>query len=502
MAYAPPRLWFPATGGANLNPVETLRQDQQLVELFSLSNVLPDPIGTLASSDGFSRVRATTIGSTIAITGMAHLQDLADEFILVGDDGAFYRDNANPPGSIAGGTNFTAGDTNLVRFDIFNGFLIAVSQLRNIPQTINSSVTRADLGGTPARGLDVKSFARRVCMFSPTDGTTIRRSIMAFTSAVDNQAAWNAPYSLNNLDFGKLNSKSNLLGGEYYKDHLMAFTDDAVYPIYATPNAVLPMDYQSDILGEEGGGPPIIHAVVAAADRLWWISQNSDIKMMLPSKEIRSIGFPVRPFLLGLNDNRRTVTVGGWDPKYRIVWWAVSDGSDTENKDCVGVQVDTLRFYFRTLSRNAFANRIVPGSTTGRIIRLIGGGYTGLCYNEFDGSSTGDLDNSASVINATLLTPKHHLGLPHVTKKVPYGVFEFDPIGTETLTIGVRYDDSTSDDSTATYALSGTHIKKAVVPLTRPFDRVQFEVSDANSGERYRLLRYGFPDPISLTRAS
>src|SRR3990167_1184665 len=142
-------LWYSVFGGQNTNHTDQLRQDSELLEGVTVQNLLPDPVGKLVTREGFSHVRATGITGTTTITGMAHMGDLVDKFILV-SNGKVWQDSASPPGEITGGTALTAGSLN--RFDIFNNILHIVSQARDVPQTVNSSLTRADLGGTPPYG--------------------------------------------------------------------------------------------------------------------------------------------------------------------------------------------------------------------------------------------------------------------------------------------------------------------------------------------------------------
>lgn len=496
MAWPIPVLWYPTFGGYSAQPPEGISQTSELLELQTAQNVIPDPLGAVVTRPGFSHARSTTTGASDAFNSMHHLQDLADEFILWNSrDGKPYRDSANPPGVLAGGTAFTTGANVLSRGTIFNNKLIVVSNARNIPATISSTPTWADLTGTPARGVDVKSFARRVCMFSPSDGTTTYRSIMSFTSANDDETAWTAPYTVNFLNFGRTGTDVNLLGGEIYKDHLIAFSEDRAYPVYATPNALLPMAFQDSLFSEDGGGPASIHSVVAANDRLYWISRSFDVKELNGLGQPRSIGYPVQPFLRGLNDSRRIYTVGGWEPKYRMVCWALSNGSDTQHKNILALQVDTRRFYLHTIQVNSLTNRIVSGQ-----LRLIGGHYNGLFSNLYDTSTTGDLQTAASVIDTDTITGLLHLGMLGVVKKVPYFVVEFDPIGTEVLTVQVDLDDTGSYTSVpeSTYTMAGTNIKRAYFTITAPFERIVIRIRDNNSGERYRALRIGFPRPIAV----
>lgn len=494
MAWPNPVLWFDVLGGANAQHVDKLRQDPELLEFVQAQDVIPDPPGKLVTRPGFSKVRASAISGTPAITGMFHMGDVADKFIIGASDGELYQDDASPPSNLASGTDFTTGNTNLLRGDVGSDVLVVVSQSRDTPQQVNASATRSDLAGTPPKGIDFKWFGRRPWMFSPNVGGTVYDDFAIFGSTDDSVSAWTNPTTKNFLNFGRPGAKDSVLGGEVYMDTLCAFTKDNLYPIYQTPQSELPFSFQAPIFSEPGGGPPNIHSVVKADGRLWWISQNYDVKMM-QGTQVKSIGFPMHPFLRGLSDSRRIYTIGGWEPRYRLALWAISDSGDSTNKDVLALHVDTMQFYLLALSRNAFANRVVSGQ-----LRLVGGGYAGLFYNEFDTSTTGSLDDATAVINADVITPRFHLGLPGVLKKCPYVVIEFDPISTEVLTIQYRLNDDTSwtSFSESTYTMSGTDTKRGYFTIPGPFERIQLRILDNNSGERYRASRIGFPQPTAI----
>ena len=498
MAWPKVELWFPLMGGVNSQQIDSLQQGQELVEMSQANDVIADLEGKLTTRPGFGAVRSTVILDSPAITGMFHMGDLVDEFLLGNSlTGALARDNANPPADLTMGTAFTTGANVLLRADFHESLMIVVSNARNVPQTVSASVVVANLGGTPPRGIDYKVFARRGLMFSPSDGTTTYRNLVSFNSANDDHDIWSLPYTTNALSFGRIGSDVNVLGGEIFQDFCMAFTNHNVYSIYATPAADLPLGFQSSVFAERGGGPPNIHAVVAANDSLYWISQNFDVKQMRADRSVKSIGYAIQPFLRGLSDSRRVYTIGGWEPQYRLVLWAVSDGSDTTNQDVIALKVDTGQFYFLNLTRNAFANRLVSGE-----IRLIGGGYAGLFYNEFSTATTGVGDNAAAAIDADVMTPRHHLGLPGVLKKIPFVAVEVDPIGTEGITFQYQLNDTQTWTSfpNSPVTVSGTDYQTIYLPTPFPFDRIRLRFRDANSGERYRILRYGFPRPRVLTQ--
>lgn len=494
MPLEPVAIWFKLLG-QNSQQIDTLKQGTDGAELSQASNVIPDPsfLGAVVTSPGFSKVRSTAISGSPPITFLQHGGDLADIFVIGnGGTGDIAFDTADPPVDNTSGTNFSTGANVLLRADFHESLMIICSNARDLPQTVNASSVRADLGGTPPRGIDYKVFGRRGIMFSPLYAGTTYRGLASYNSAKDDHDAWTAPVTTNFINFGKMEADATALGGEYFQDHLMAFTEKSVYPIYQTEYADQPLAFQQAVFSEKGGGPPNIHAVVSANDRLYWPSRNFDIKMMLPDRSVRSIGYPIQPFLRGLNDSRRVYTIGGFEPQYRMVWWAVSDGSDTQNNDCVGINIDTNQFYFRTISRNAFANRLVSGE-----LRLIGGGYAGLFYNEWDTSATGDQDDSTSAIDADVMTARHHLGYPGLRKRVQYLAVEFDPIGSEAVTVQYQLNDEQSWTSFAAspLTLSGTDSIVKYFGIPKAFIKIRIRFRDVNSGQRFRVLRFGFPKP-------
>lgn len=491
MARPPIALWYDVFGGYNAQQIQTLRQDQELLELSQAQDVIGDPIGDLVTVPGSSFVRSTAITNTPAVQGMQHMQDLADKLILVAN-GKVWQDSANPPAEVTLGTALTAGQDVLARFAIFNDLLIICTQSRDLPQTVNSSVVRADLGGTPARGIDVKPFARRVCMFSPSYSGTTYRSFMSFTSSNDNQAAWTAPVTTNFLNFGQTGSDINLLGGELYKNQLMAFTEDAVFPVYVTPNALLPMASLPPVMNEDGGGPGIIHAVVPGNDRLYWISRNCDVKVLEGTGVVKSIGYAVQPWLRALNQARLAFISGGWEPQYRMVVWNCSTGVSGTHNAILALQVDTGRFFIHTKAYNAFCIRRVSGQ-----LKLLGGTYAGKFANLYDTST----DEVGSAIDADTMTSHLHLGMPGVVKKVPYVAFEMDKIGSEAVTFQYDINDSQSWTSfnESPYTVGGTDTKVAYFRIPRTFITIRLRIRDNTSGERYRVTRLGFPQPVAVT---
>ena len=487
MAWGPARYWLTVIGGVNKQDMTVLRQDRELMELASGDNLIPDPVGKLVTAPSSTEVRATAMSGSPAVTGLFHqLRDRANVFILGGQD-ALHQDSANPPAAISGGTAFTDSADNLLRADVHEALLIIVSRQRDLPQTINTSVTRADLGGTPPRGLDYKVFGRRGFMISPSIGGTIHYEKASYNSANDDHDAWTAPGTVNFLNFGREGSGVSTLGGEVHANHLMVYTQDKVFPVYTTPNALAPFAIRDEVFSEDGGGPVGAHAIVSGGGKVFWVSRNFDVKRQR-GFSVESIGYAVQPFLRGLNQARMDFVSGGFDPRYRIVWWAVSESAQSTHNILMGVQADTEQFYFRTLARNAFGYRVVSGEP-----RLIGGDYGGKFYNEFDGNTTVAIDADGQ-------TPPLHLGMPNEVKKVPYVAFRFAIIGSASVTISHRIDDAASwtEFTGSPVTISGNRIETVQLPMPQPFEHLELRFRNNTSGERFRLLGIGFPQPVAL----
>ena len=494
MALPEMALIYDLLGGTNFQHEGRAAQRPDLLECVDGSqNLISDPAGEWVTRPGFSHVRASAISGAPTITGMAHMKDVVDAFILATSAGKVYQDNASPPTEITLGTAFTSGATNLIRFAIHNDLLILASQSRDLPQTINASLTGANLGGTPARGLDVKSFFRRLCMFSPLYSSTTYPNRMSFTSANDDQTAWVAPIAVNSLRFGE----RAVLGGEVLGDFLFAFTADAVFRVYATPNATLPLAIQQNVWVEDGGGPPSIHSVVNAAGRLWWPSRNGDLKVATDDGLVRSakLSTNVQPYLRGLADAYRSLCVGGFEPQYRMICWGVAPSGQTTNQAMLVYHVDTGFAFVHTLAVQALAARGVGGDP-----RLLGGHYNGLFSNLYDSSTVGDLQTAASTISAIARLPRLHHGQPGTKKKISYVGIEFDPISTETATVAANYDDDTGfTDVSASVAISGTDTATARIKTPQPYDRLQLQIRNAVANERMRVTRLGVPAPKATT---
>ena len=114
---------------------------------------------------------------------------------------------------------------------------------------------------------------------------------------------------------------------------------------------------------------------------------------------------------------------------------------------------------------------------------------------------TGNADNAATAIDADIMTPRLHLGFPDVTKKVPYLAVQFDPIGTEAVTVQHQLDDAQTWTSfpESPFTMSGTDKRIAYFTIPAPFEDIRLRFRDAVASDRFRVVRFGFPKPLALT---
>src|SRR3990167_3298285 len=226
MAWPKVELWYKLLG-QNSQQIESLIQSPEKgVELSTAQDVIADLEAVVTTRPGFSAVRSTVILNSPPITGLFHMGDLADAFVIGnGTTGDIAFDTANTPVDNTSGTNFTTGQDVLLRADFHENLMIIVSNARDLPQTISAASVRADLGGTPPQWIDYKVFGRRGLMFSPLYSAVTYRNLVSFNSANDDHDAWTLPVTTNALSFGRIGSDVNVLGGEIFQDFLMAFTN-------------------------------------------------------------------------------------------------------------------------------------------------------------------------------------------------------------------------------------------------------------------------------------
>lgn len=500
--------WYNIWNGAYTEQGEIPYSVEKGLYLAQANNVY-SPAGSLSlrKRPGFSKVRGTTISSTGIVTGMVHLGEIADEFLLsvsiAGTSHNFYRDSANPPGAIAGGTDFTIGQDNLVDWILFkdgtNPVAIAVSRLRDLPQSFVAATTRANftIAGTgltslkPALG---EVFGGRALWGDVNRDGTIEDDGVYWSDLRDGNLI--TDYTLQRFIL-ETKQKDKVRAIRAFGDVAIIGKMHNVFVAVVSEAAAKPYALREFPIGLFEG-PISQQGTLAVNKQCFWMSY----------KGIRSIGLnidfkdwsqPIRPTIEGLVDTRREFCVGGYDPASGLILFSVSDGSDTVHKTVIALNPENGALYIWTLSRNAFANRFVSDEG-----RLIGGGYTGFFYNEMTGTA-GNLDDATAVIDGDVITPRFWLSKFGYKHKITHVFVEVDPIGSEALTVQFRLDDDTSWSSPtgSPYTISGTDSRLIAVPIKAYARRIQLRFRNNSADEAFSLKAVGIPgDPGNIEVAA
>src|SRR3990167_4944779 len=386
-----PGLWTNDDAGSDL-PVDQLalpslvgrvmKRAPGAMYLAQANNVFsPGASRIIRKRPGFTEVRSTAIDAAGIGTGMVHLGEIADEFILAvsiaGTGHGLYRDSANPPGLLAGGTGFTIGANNLIDPLLFTDgtspMAVFLSRLRDLPQSVNASATRANytIAGTV--------YDDRVYWSDIRDGNLISdptTQFLTFETRLKDKVR--AIRKLSDICLvGKLNN---------------------VFTMIPTPNAGEPFMVQEEP-GGKNKGPISQQAVVEIDQKLFWFGQ-SNIHSLDQFFAIRDWADPIQTTIRGFNDSRRDFAVSGVDSDRALIFFSVSNGSDTTNDTTVALNYKTGALYLWSLRRNCFGYREVSGQQ-----RLIGMGDIGKVYNELTGTA-GNLDDATAGIDADVFSPR------------------------------------------------------------------------------------------------
>ena len=458
----------------------------------------------LRKRPGFSAVRSSAINASGVVTGMVHLGEIADEFILAvsiaGTSHGLYRDNANPPGAITGGTAFTIGADNLVDSLLFtdgtNPMAIFLSRLRDLPQSVNASATRANftIAGTGLTSLKPgfgEIFAQRALYGDVDFDGTVYDDRVYWSDIRDGNLISDPTTQF--LSF-ETRLKDKVRAIRKLSDICLIGKLNNIFTMVPTPEATVPFMVQEEP-GGKNKGPISQQAVLEIDQQLFWIGQ-SNLHSLGADFTIRDWADAIQPTIRGLNDSRRDFAVAGVDPDRSLILFTVSDAGQTTNSLTIGLNVKTGALYLWTTRRNAYAHREVSGQ-----IRLIGGGYTGFFYNELTGTA-GDLDDATAVIDADVITPRYWVGSYGVSKKIPFVLLKMDPIASETLTVQWRADDSTTwlDPEGSPYSISGTDDDTVLVPIGTMAERIQLRLRNNTADAVYNCKAIGIPGlPLQLS---
>lgn len=502
-----PGLWTNDDAGSDI-PVDqlalpslvgrTMKRAPGAMYLAQANNVFsPGASRIIRKRPGFTEVRSTAINAAGIGTGMVHLGEIADEFIVAVSIAAgshnLYRDNANPPGALAGGTNFTIGADNLIDPLLFTDgtspMAIFLSRLRDLPQSVTATPTRANftIAGTGLTSLKPgfgEVFAQRALYGDVDVDGTVYDDRVYWSDIRDGNLISDPTTQF--LSF-ETRLKDKVRAIRKLSDICLIGKLNNVFTMVPTPEASVPFMVQEEP-GGKNKGPISQQAVVELDQKLFWLGQ-SNIHSLDQFFAIKDWADPIQTTIRGLSDTRRDFSICGVDSERSLILFNVSNSGQTTNDLTIGLNVKTGAIYLWTLRRNAFGYREVSGQQ-----RLMGMGYIGKFYNELTGMA-GDLDDATAVIDADVFTPRLWVNAYGMKKKVPYVLLKVDPIGTESLTVQWRQDDSTTwlDPAGSPYPISGTDDDTIVVPIKSVLDRIQLRIRNNTAAEVYLVKAVGIP---------
>lgn len=507
---------FDLLGGVNTldNPADILQTPRQPqlgtldpgtpVRMAQANDVYaPNERYDLSTRPGFTEVRGTTINAAGIGTGMAHQGSIAENFLLAVSIAAgshnLYQDSANPPVAIAGGTNFTIGQDNLTTFLNFtNGTTagtIVLSLLRDLPQFVDGTVTRSDftIAGTgltslkPAIG---EIFGQRAMYGNVNFDGTIYTNRIYYTDIRDGNLITDPTTQY--LTFER-KTADQVRGMKVLSDIMLVGSRD--YLSFIVLNTVGSDPFRTQDVAIGAGQGPISHQgmITCSNQRAAWWGQTGIFSLEGSQGEvIKEWTKSLRPYITNsLSESRRIYSVAGYDAETDIGLWAVSETGQSAHNRVIAVNFSTGENYLWTLSRNAFATRIVSGAQV-----LQGMGYVGKFYNENQiGTLVGNADSATTAIDADIITPRHHCSEPSYVKLFAGVKVVFDYQGSsEAVTVQYRLNDSSTwvsfADSPYTVTNTAGDVCQKFFPLFKAGTHLQLRFRDANSGQAFRIQKY------------
>ena len=446
---------------------------------------------------GFSKINATTLNAAGIWTGFVHLGEIADKFYGTASIAAgshnIYDFASDPPAAVTGGTNFTIAATNLITPLIFTDGTtpgaIFLSRSRDLPQFVVGAGTRSNftIAGTgltslkPAIG---EIFTQRALYGDYDQDGTVYDDRVAWSDIRDGNLI--TDITTQYLSF-ETRLKDKVRGIRKLSDICVIGKLNNIFTMVPTPEATVPFMVQEEPAGRSRG--VVSHNAMDEADhKLFWLG-NSNIHSMDQAFQFRDWADAIQPTIRGLNDARREVAVSGVDTDRSLIFFSVSDGSDSTNDDTIALNYKTGQLWIWTTRRNCYGYRQVSDE-----VRLVGGGYTGFAYYELTGTA-GDLDDATSILDADVFTPRYYLNGLALRQKIPYVLLKIDPVATEQITVQYRLDDQTtwSDPSGSPYTASGTDEQIIVVPIKAVARRIQLRFRNNRADEVYNIHAVGLP---------
>lgn len=476
------------------NPADLPQDPKGVVQMVTAQNVYqPGNRYDLMTVPGFDARRSTTINAAGIFTGGVHLGELADEEILAVSIAAgshnFYRNNANPPGAIAGGTNLTIGQDNLVDFLSFtdgtSAGIIALSRLRGLPQFFNSSVSRSNftIAGTgltsmkPAIG-EVMS-GRALYADVDRDGT-VENDFIYWSDIRDGNLI--TDYLTQRLTV-QTADKDKVRALRRFSEVCFVGKMNAAFLLAANSYAENPFAIRELPMGV-GRGPMSQQGTVATDSHVYWMGKHN-AHSMDASGQVDDLLDNIRPTLTSLNQAKIEFCIAGHLPSQNLVLWNVAPAGATNRTRTIAYNYKTKQVFLWTRTRNAYWNYFDSD-----ILKLAGGGLVGLFYEELT-STTGDIDDATAAIDADIITPRHRFGARVLIAGVKVG---FDVQGSEAVTVQYRFNDASSWSSFADspYTVTGTagDVNEKYFPLAEVGTHLQLRFRDATSGDVMRVRYY------------
>lgn len=497
---------FEVFGGlwTNQNAANIPQNPKKPIGFPQVNNVYaPGDTYALKTIPGFSDVRADAINAAGIITGLCDMNEVAAKFLITcsiaGDDHSIYVDDASPPSEIAGGTDFTIGEDNLIDASLFTDSnsvwgAVLCSLLQDVPQFVNSSGTRANLsitdGANSLKPRFTEVLANRLLCCAPDIGGTdyddriywsdIRGGIGATANTIDitniaSQFQSFETWLKDRVRAAKAFSSVCLVGKRH--EVFMFPPSESAYGAFATPKP---------LLSGYNIGPVGNNSMIVVGDKCFWLSW-ADIYSVNEGGSLKSWANHIKPTITGFADADREYSVAGYNEDDGIILWAVTPNGGTSRTKILGLNIFNGALYTWDWTVNMMATRLVNGDP-----RLIGGGKVGKIRNLFDGT-TGSADDASAVIDADVYTPRHNMRMPGYYKVFAGVTVEFDPVGTSAaVTVQYRLDDDSdwSSFSASPYTVTGTDKNEKFFPLFKEGTHLQLRFRDTISGEVMLVTRY------------
>lgn len=491
---------YPILGGLdslhNGSDIPQFRGDEDwkgYLRFVQVNNVYaPNDRYDLMTRPGFADIRATAINAAGIFTSFRDQEAMASRFLMTvsigGGTHSIYQNNANPPTEISGGTNFTVGQDNLISSVNFtdgtNPMTVFASLLRDVPQSVNASASRADFAITGTTYPKViRIFDQRLIMVAPSIGGTVYKFRNYFSDKRDGNLITDSTTQFSSFEASE---GEEIVGAEVFGQVLFTGMPSRIYFQGITPFSATPLSTPREFEAGQNKGFVSSHGVICADERLWWISRKG-IHVVDRWQRMTDLDW-VKPTITGLSQSRLQYAVAGYDSKLDVVLFAVTPSGGTQNTVMLAVNTKTLEVYYWTIKANAIGRRLVSGES-----RTVLGGYVGK-FRDFDSGTTGDQDDASILIDADVITPRHHVGRKNWIKLFVGIKVKFKPNGAEAVTLQYRMNDESAWSSfaespyTVTYT-AGDQDEK-FFPLGKTGTYSQYRFREAITGDVFRVQSY------------